>query len=94
MIGCQLIALEWFTPIGALVSLGFVWRCVVARGDKFFVGWEINKWYSALYVDGEMAQIDLKQRFQDLVGEIPLTNLFILPSEELYREGYPLCLMK
>ena len=67
--------------------------CVaVARGDKFFVGWEINKRYSALYVDGEMAQIDLKQRFQDLVGEIPLANLFILPSEELYREGYPLCL--
>ena len=66
--------------------------CVaVARGDKFFVGWDINRRYSALYVDGEMAQIDLKQRFQDLVGEY-LANLFVLPSEDLYREGNPLCL--
>jgi hypothetical protein len=90
------LPLDSFGMVYANRGVGKSWFCMalcvaVARGDKFFLGWEINNRHSALYVDGEMAQIDIKQRFDALVG-LPLSNLFILPSEELYREGSPLCL--
>ena len=44
-----------------------------------------------LYVDGEMALAEIKQRFESLTTEA-LDSLYLLPSETLYRDGVPICL--
>jgi len=85
-----------FGMIYAPRGLGKSWFCMalavsIAEGNKIFLGWEVNEKYPVLYVDGEMAKVELKERFQNLC-ENPLDNLFILSSEMLYKEGYPICL--
>ena len=92
---------EWmpkdsFGMIYAPRGVGKSWFCMalgvsIAQGQKIFLGWEVNEKHSVLYIDGEMAKVELKERFENLC-ETPLDNLFILSSEMLYKEGYPICL--
>ena len=92
---------EWmpkdsFGMIYAPRGVGKSWFCMalgvsIAQGQKIFLGWEVNEKDSVLYIDGEMAKVELKERFKNLC-ETPLDNLFILSSEMLYKEGYPICL--
>ena len=85
-----------FGMVYAPRGVGKSWFCMalgvsIAKGQKIFLGWEIHDKYSVLYVDGEMAKVELKERFNELT-DAPLDNLFILSSEMLYRDGCPICL--
>jgi len=79
-----------FAPRG----VGKSWFCMalavsITEGRKRFLGWEINSHERVLYVDGEMATVEIKERFSGLCAS-PNDYLHILPSERLYREGRPL----
>ncbi len=81
-----------FAPRG----VGKTWFCMalavaISEGHKQFLGWEIHEQHRVLYVDGEMAMAELKERFASLSAS-PSDNLYILPSELLYRDGNPICL--
>ena len=92
---------EWmpedsFGMIYANRGVGKSWFCMtlavaIAKGDPTFLGWEIHNKHSVLYIDGEMAKIELKERFDQLTDN-NLNNLFLLSSETLYRDGKPICL--
>lgn len=64
----------------------------LAQGKPEFLGWKIHRQGRALYIDGEMALADVKQRFLELSGFGDISNLFVLPSEQLYMDGRPICL--
>lgn len=64
----------------------------IAQGRSEFLGWKIHRQGRALYIDGEMALADVRQRFIELSGHGDITNLFVLPSEKLYMDGRPICL--
>jgi biotin operon repressor len=64
----------------------------VATGQTSFLGWKIHKEARVLYIDGEMQTIDLKDRIAALSTGYGLGKLDILPSEELYQSGKPVCL--
>ena len=95
------ILAEWmpedsFGMVYADRGVGKSWFCMamgvaIAKGDQTFLGWEIHGQHSVLYVDGEMAKVELKERFDQLT-EYNLSNLFILSSETLYRDGKPICI--
>ena len=85
-----------FGMIYAPRGLGKSWFCMalavsIAKGNKIFLGWELHDKHSVLYVDGEMAKVELKERFSELSSS-PLDNLFILSSEMLYKDGCPISL--
>ena len=90
---------EWmpedsFGMIYANRGVGKSWFCMtlavaIAKGDPTFLGWEIHNKHSVLYIDGEMAKIELKERFDQLTDD-NLNNLFLLSSETLYRDGKPI----
>lgn len=92
---------EWmpkdsFGMVYAPRGVGKSWFCMalaaaVSEGKKRFLGWDLHTQHDVLYVDGEMAQIDLKERFEGLCAG-PNPRLHILASEMLYREGRPLSL--
>ena len=92
---------EWmpedsFGMVYANRGVGKSWFCMamavaIANGDPTFLGWEIHEKRSVLYVDGEMAKVEIKERFDNLADQY-LDNLFILSSEMLYRDGKPICL--
>ena len=92
---------EWmpkdsFGMVYAPRGVGKSWFCMalavaVSEGKKRFLGWDLHAQHDVLYVDGEMAQIDLKERFEGLCAA-PNPRLHILASEMLYREGNPLSL--
>ncbi len=92
---------EWmpkdsFGMVYAPRGVGKSWFCMalavaVSEGKKRFLGWDLHAQHDVLYVDGEMAQIDLKERFEGLCAG-PNPRLHILASEMLYREGRPLSL--
>ena len=92
---------EWmpedsFGMVYANRGVGKSWFCMamavaIANGDPTFLGWEIHEKRSVLYVDGEMAKVEIKERFENLADQY-LDNLFILSSEMLYRDGKPICL--
>jgi len=63
----------------------------VSEGKNRFLGWHFHDQHDVLYVDGEMARVELKERFTGLCT-IQNPRLHILPSELLYREGRPLSL--
>ena len=62
---------EWmpkdsFGMIYAPRGLGKSWFCMalgvsIAQGQKIFLGWEVNEKHSVLYIDGEMAKVELKE---------------------------------
>lgn len=64
----------------------------VSLGQDVFLGWKIHRKTRALYVDGEMQTIDLRDRIKALSGGQRMDSLDILPSEELYQAGRPVCL--
>jgi hypothetical protein len=75
---------------------GKSWFCMalsiaIAGGAKQFLGWPISSKQGVLYVDGEMALAEIKERFQSLAKK-PIDGLYLLPSETLYRDGVPICL--
>jgi KaiC/GvpD/RAD55 family RecA-like ATPase len=92
---------EWmpkdsFSMVYAPRGVGKSWFCMalavaVSEGKKRFLGWDLHGQHDVLYVDGEMAKIDLKERFEGLCAT-PNPRLHILASEMLYREGRPLSL--
>jgi hypothetical protein len=78
------------------VALGIAWAA--AAGDSF-LGWRASRPHRVLYIDGEMAAVDMKQRLQ-LLGSAPPTLEFMIndlqravPPDLGYLEGQ-LALMK
>ena len=85
-----------FGMVYANRGVGKSWFCMalavaIAEGRSSFLGWQINSQQNVLYIDGEMAKVELKERFDALCSK-PLDNLFIMPSETLYRDGNPIAL--
>ena len=75
---------------------GKSWFCMamsvaIAQGSKQFLGWSLSAKHGVLYVDGEMALAEIKERFESLATRA-LDSLYLLPSETLYRDGVPICL--
>ena len=66
----------------------------IAKGEPTFLGWKIHESGHVLFVDGEMALVDLKERLLSLFGEQGCANFHLLPSEDLYKDGCPICLDK
>ena len=92
----QWLPLQSLGMVYAKPAVGKSWFCMalavaVSEGKKRFLGWDLHAQHDVLYVDGEMAQIDLKERFEGLCAA-PNPKLHILASEMLYREGRPLSL--
>lgn len=95
----QYLLSEWmpkdsFGMIYAPGGIGKSWFCMalavaISEGKNRFLGWEVHDQHDVLYVDGEMARVELKERFDGLCAS-QNTKLHILPSELLYREGRPL----
>ena len=97
----QFILSQWmpedsFGMVYAERGVGKSWFCMamavaIADGDPTFLGWEIHKKRSVLYIDGELTKAELKERFDGLCSK-QLDNLYILPSETLYKDGNPISL--
>jgi len=92
---------EWmpkdsFGMVYAPRGVGKSWFCMalavaVSEGKNRFLGWDLHDQHDVLYVDGEMARVELRERFNNLcTTQNP--RLHILPSELLYRDGRPLSL--
>ena len=64
----------------------------IARKTETFLGWQIHETGDVLFVDGEMSLVDLKERTQLLFGMQGSENFHLMPSEQLYRNGCPICL--
>ncbi len=64
----------------------------IANGDETFLGWQIHDPGDVLFVDGEMSLVDLKQRTKLLFGQQGSSRFHFVPSEQLYRNGTPICL--
>lgn len=77
------IGKSWF-------SLGLA--VAVSTGQGMFLGWQVHRKTNVLFVDGEMQTVDLRDRLQALANDQKLDHLDILPSEELYQTGQPVCL--
>ena len=74
-------------------GLGKTWLCMtlalsVAKGESF-LGYDVPKARRVLYIDGEMALVDLRDRLKMLADQPP-DELEFLPSELLYKEDRPL----
>ena len=90
------LPLDSYGMVFAARGVGKSWFCMalavaIAEGRQRFLSWEMHGQHNVLYIDGEMTTADLKERFSDLCRE-PLHNLFIMPSEKLFRDGTPICL--
>ncbi len=68
-------------------------KAISAHLDTF-LGWQIHENGDVLFFDGEMSLIDLKERSQLLFGQEGSPNFHILPSEQLFQNGTPICLDK
>ena len=64
----------------------------IATGQNTFLGWQVHEQGDVLFVDGEMSLVDLKERTKLLFGSKGSSRFHILPSEELYKSGSPICL--
>ena len=64
----------------------------IAVGHDTFLGWKIHQQGDVLFVDGEMSIVDLRERAQSLLGDRGCSSLHIMPSENLFRDGCPICL--
>ncbi len=85
------------TMIFAYRGVGKTWVALelalsVAQGRSFF-GYKVPKCRTVLYIDGEMAEVELQTRLKALCNELP-ENLFILCSESLWDIGEPLQINK
>ena len=66
----------------------------IATKAETFLGWQVHEAGHVLFVDGEMSLVDLKERTQLLFGMQGSNKFHIMPSEQLYQNGYPICLDK
>ena len=87
--------MDSYGMVYAARGVGKSWFCMaravaIAEGRQRFLPWDLNGQHTVLYIDGEMTTADLKERFSELC-RAPLHNLFIMPSEKLYRDGSPIC---
>ena len=92
---------EWmpkdsFGMVYAARGVGKSWfamdmAAAIADGRQTFLGWEVKKDGPVLYVDGEMALVDLRDRL-DAISPVRRDNFLILASEDLYRSGRPLAI--
>ena len=64
----------------------------IAKGDPTFLGWQVHEQGDVLFVDGEMSLSDLKERLLLLLGNEGCSAFHVMPSENLYRDGCPICL--
>lgn len=64
----------------------------IAVGHDTFLGWKIHQQGDVLFIDGEMSIVDLRERAQSLLGRKGSSSLHIMPSENLFRDGCPICL--
>ena len=64
----------------------------IAVGHDTFLGWKIHQQGDVLFIDGEMSIVDLRERAQSLLGDKGSSSLHIMPSENLFRDGCPICL--
>ena len=64
----------------------------VAMGSDTFLGWQIHEVGDVLFVDGEMSLVDLKERTKLLFGTSGSSKFHLMPSEQLYQHGTPICL--
>ena len=64
----------------------------IATKAETFLGWQVHEAGDVLFVDGEMSLVDLKERTQLLFGMQGSNKFHIMPSEQLYQNGYPICL--
>jgi len=64
----------------------------IATGEETFLGWQVHDTGDVLFVDGEMSLVDLKERTQLLFGAQGSNKFHIMPSEQLYQNGCPICL--
>ena len=76
----------------ARVRSQWAWQGVVADGEPTLLGWKIHESGDVLFVDGEMALVDIKERLLNLFGKEGCTNFHEMPLEDLYRAGCPICL--
>ena len=90
------LPMDSYGMVFAARGVGKSWFCMalavaIAEGRQRFLPWGLNGKHTVLYIDGEMTTADLKERFSTLC-RLPLRNLFIIPSEKLFRDGVPICL--
>ena len=64
----------------------------IATGSDTFLGWQIHEGGDVLFIDGEMSLVDLKERTKLLFGQNGSTQFHLMPSEQLYQNGTPICL--
>ena len=64
----------------------------IANGLDTFLGWQIHEMGDVLFVDGEMSLVDLKERTKLLFGSKGSSKFHLMPSEQLYQNGTPICL--
>lgn len=64
----------------------------IATGANTFLGWQIHEKGSVLFIDGEMSLVDLKERTKLLFGPQGSPRFHIMPSEQSYQNGCPICL--
>ena len=64
----------------------------IAKGDPTFLGWQVHEQGDVLFVDGEMSLSDLKDRLLSLIGKEGCPAFHVMPSENLYKDGCPICL--
>ena len=64
----------------------------IATGSDTFLGWQIHEMGDVLFVDGEMSLVDLKERTKLLFGPTGSSKFHLMPSEQLYQNGTPICL--
>ncbi|QLH42460.1 MAG: AAA family ATPase [Coxiellaceae bacterium] len=55
-------------------------------GNKSFMKWPVSRPRNVLYVDGEMALSDIRQRLREFVNEKPKGNLQVLSHELFYAK--------
>lgn len=64
----------------------------IAKGADTFLGWQIHEVGDVLFVDVEMSLVDLKERTKLLFGATGSSRFHLMPSEQLYQNGTPICL--
>ena len=92
------LPMQSFGMVYAPTGVGKSWfvmsmALAIAQGNERVLGWRLNKQVPVLYVDGEMTLAEIKDRFQKL-SPGGMDNVYVLPSEGLFKDGCPLSLDK
>jgi AAA domain/Primase C terminal 2 (PriCT-2) len=90
------LSLSGLNMVYAERGIGKTWFCLslglaIAKGGQF-LGFQIPKARTVLYIDGEMSLVELQERLKAL--ETDPDNFYLLPSESIYRYAQPLNINK